>query len=311
MMRRPLGWLPVALAMCVAGGCERGPAPAGGVASGDIGGEFVVDDIGDTLGLGSSRTRVVSMIPSVTDLVLALGIEDRLVGRTRYDSRPELADLPSVGGGLDPDLESLLGLAPDLVVLWPDHDLRGVGARLRDLGIPTYSARIEGIADFRRHGAAIGALLGSAARADSLLGSLDHELRAIRRSVQGRPVPEVVYVVALNPPTVAGPGTFVDSLIATAGGRNAFRDLTGNWPQVSLEEVVRRQPDFVAVSVTDVSALGQLRDAPGWRSVAAVRDGRAAAFDPNRFNRPGPGLARAARELAAWLHPEAVDPDLR
>ncbi len=308
-MRCVLGSLPAIAAATLLGACDPSGAGAGArerPATGDVASSaFVVDDAGDSLAVGAPRTRIVSMIPSVTDLVIELGVGEVLVGRTRYDAHPETEHLPSVGGGLDPDLETLLGLGPDLVVLWPDHDLRGVGARLRDLGIPTYSARIDGLAEFRRHGAAVGRLLGVAERVDSLLSALDSELADVRRAVDGLPAPAVVYVVALNPPTIAGPGTFVDSLVTTAGGRNAFADVGGPWPQVSLEEVVRRSPDFVAVSVSDPGALGTLAAAPGWRTLPAVLDGRTIILDPDRFNRPGPGIAQAAWELATWLHPGA------
>ena len=285
---------------------ERSVTPIAAAASGASG--FVVDDVGDTLRTEAPRTRVVSMIPSVTELLIALGRTDRLVGRTRYDTDQLLSALPSVGGGLDPDMESLVALRPDLVVLWPDHDMRGVGARLQELGVPTYGARIEGLADFRRHAAAIGDLINLRSAADSLVHALDEDLARVRAAVSGRDRPTVAYVISLNPPMVAGPGTFVDSLIAVAGGRNAFPDLTAPWPQISLEEVVRRDPDYVAFSVADQDALALVRTAVGWERVAAVREERLAAFDPDRFNRPGPGIADAAAELARWLHPDAFEP---
>ena len=269
---------------------------------------LVVDDAGDTLLTVPVRTRVVSMIPSVTELVLSLGGDDLLVGRTRYDTRPELAHLPSVGGGLDPDMESLLTLRPDLVVLWPDHDLRGVGARLAELGVPTYSAAVEGIADFRRHARNLGALLGRSAETGALLSTLDAGFEQVRASVEGRERPTVAYVVSLDPPTVAGPGTFVDSLVSIAGGRNVFHDLSAVWPQISLEEMVLRDPDLVALSVSGGRGIEALRSAAGWTQVPAVQAGRIGAFDPDRFNRPGPGMARAAFELARWLHPAPSAP---
>ncbi|HEY8468421.1 MAG TPA: helical backbone metal receptor [Longimicrobiales bacterium] len=265
------------------------------------------DGAGREVRLAAPATRVVSLLPAATDVILALGAGDRLVARTDYDTHASLAALPSVGGGLTPSLEWLAALQPDLVIAWRDAQSRTLVRRLDEIGIPTYAAGPESIADAKRLARDVGKMLGLEPRADSLLSAFEASFEAVRRRIPaGAHMPGVLYLVALDPPRAAGPGTFVDELITAAGGRNVFADAPALWPEVSLEELVRRQPDVVIVAAggLDAPALDRLRAAPGWRELHALRAGRIATVDTDLFNRPGPGLARAVERLAAILHPE-------
>ncbi len=119
------------------------------------------------------------------------------------------------------------------------------------------------------------------------------------------PSPAVFYVVWHDPPTTASSGTYVNQLIEVAGARNIFADAPGLWPQVSLEEIVRRRPDYVLLPTDPDAGLtaDRLRRAAGWRELEALRRGRLVEVDAALFNRPGPNVARAARRLASLLHP--------
>jgi len=268
----------------------------------------VVDDAGRTVDLPAPARRVISLIPATTELIVALGVTDRLLARTDYDTDPALAALPSVGQGLTPSVEWLVSLAPDLVIAWPDAQSRSVVGRLDALGIPTYGARIERIDDALSTIRRIGILLGLDARADSLARDVEAQLAEVGRAVEGRPRPSVFYVVWFDPPRTAGPGTFVDDLITLAGGTNIFADAPTGWPQVGLEEVVRRQPDVVIVPVGEGNgaSLERLRTTPGWSALRAVREGRVYEVDAEIFNRPGPRIGEVARRLATLLHPASL-----
>ncbi len=272
--------------------------------AGDRRGQTTVDEAGE------SPQRIVSLIPSATATIVALGAGDRLVARSDYDVDPALANLPSIGQGLTPSLEQLTLLAPDLVIAWPDNPSRSVISRLGELGVEIYAPEAQTLADVRRTTVELGRRLGRAAAADSLIASIDAQLADVVAAVAGRDRPSVFYVVWYQPPTTTGSGTYISELIEIAGGRNSFADAPGHWPQVSLEEVVRRQPDIILFATTaeDIPLLEQLAKAPGWRELAAVREGRVVRVDANLFNRPGPGVAEAARRLARVLHPE-VFPD--
>ena len=274
----------------------------------------VVDDRGRLHDVSVPRTRIVSLIPAVTETLVAIGAADRLVARTRYDDEPGVAGLPSVGGGIDPSLEFLAGLAPELVVLWASG-ANGVRMedRLNEVGVDWYGAALETVDDFRRHARNLGRLVGLGDRADSLIAAVGGQLEAAAGSWAGRNPSEVVYVVQLDPPMTVGPGTFLDSLLAAAGAVNAIGDIRGNWPLVSMEEVVWRDPEYVIVPVPGYGtpevppgyrdpAAARLAARPGWSAVPAVAAGRVISVDASLFGRPGPRMGEAVLYLASRLH---------
>lgn len=296
-MSYPRSLLPLLLTLLAACGETReGASPTPAAAEGAV---AVVDDAGDTVRLPRPARRIVSLIPSANETLLALGAGDRIVGRTRYDEAPELAALPSVGGGLDPSLETLLSLRPELVIAWASEKRSAVRYRLEEMGIPVFAVDPQDTADVFRSIHALGALTGRSPAADSLAASIRGELEEVRTSVAGRPRPSVFFVVWNDPPMTAGPETFVAQLIGVAGGRTVFPDLRANWPQVSMEEIVRRQPEVVVLPVGEDGALSleRLRAAPGWRDLRAVREGRVATVPANLVSRPGPHVGEAARAL--------------
>lgn len=252
--------------------------------------------------------RIVSLIPSATETIVALGAAERLVARTSFDVDPALAHLPSVGDGLTPSLELLTTLEPDLVVAWPDNASRTVIGRLESFGVRIYSPQVQSLVDLRQAIEELGGILHLEQAADSLIAVIDADLRAVRTAVAGLEKPDVFYVIWYDPPTTTGSGTYIDQLIEIAGGRNIFADAPGLWPQVSMEEVVRRQPDIVLISQTEDSPIdvGDLASSVGWRELRAVREERVIQVEADLYNRPGPRVAEAARRLVELLHPDAA-----
>jgi iron complex transport system substrate-binding protein len=264
----------------------------------------VRDDGGNTVSLPAAPQRIISLVPSVTETVMALGAVDRLVARTEYDKDPRISELPSLGGGLNPNAEALASFRPDLLLAWtdsPDSDGSGAAARL---GIPVYRAEVQSLEDFYRTVDRVGTLLDLDEEAETLVQEIREELAAIRAQVATRPKPTVLYVVWHDPAQVAGPGSYLDSLIEIAGGVNAFGDAPTAWPQISLEELVRRDPDFVvaAGSSRQPTHRPEWLQAPGWRDLTAAKEGRVFVVDADLFNRPGPRVGEAARALAGILH---------
>jgi iron complex transport system substrate-binding protein len=146
--------------------------------------------------------------------------------------------------------------------------------------------------------------VGRDGAADSIARQVRAELEAVRTSVRGQQQPTVFYVVGIDPPMTAGPQTFITQLIGVAGGRTAFPDVQALWPQISLEEILHRQPDIVLLPVGKDSAasLARLRGEPGWRELRAVREGRITTVPADLMNRPGPRIGEAARLLRDALH---------
>jgi ABC-type Fe3+-hydroxamate transport system substrate-binding protein len=282
--------LAAALALC--GACGGADARAGAPAAAAI---TLTDDAGQTVTLAGPARRVVSLIPSANETLRALGAGGHAGGAHRLRPRAGLA--PLRGGGLDPSLEKLASLRPDLVIGWETHKPQ-VRERLRELGIPVFAVRTEDTTDVFRAIRNLGRLTGRAPAADSLAARLRGEIEAVRASVAGLPRPSVFFVVWNDPPMTAGPTTFIAQMIEVAGGRTVFPDATQPWPTVSMEEVVRRQPDVVVLPVGESGSPKADVRAPGWRDLRALQGRGPVLVDADLVNRPGPRLGEAARRCA-------------
>jgi iron complex transport system substrate-binding protein len=266
----------------------------------------VTDDAGDVVRLAAPARRVISLVPSATETIIAIGAVDRIVGRTRYDVAPEIAAVPSVGGTVDPSIEAVVALRPDLVIGWDTDKRREVRTKLGTLGIPVFSLRTQDTSDVFQGIRHLGRLLGRDSAAGALAASIRSQLDSVRVEVAGKPARSVLFVVYPNPPMTAGPHTFIDELIGLAGGRSIFSDLSQLWPTVSMEEIVRRRPDLLIVPQGELKddSLARFRSRPGWRDLAAIRDGRVATVPADLVQRPGANIGIAARALQAAIHPE-------
>jgi iron complex transport system substrate-binding protein len=229
-----------------------------------------------------------------------------VVGRTRYDRDTTVAAIPSVGGGLDPDLERLTALHPDLVIGWVG-ERKSLGPQIAAAGAAFYAIPTRDTADFYKSTLAIGTLIGRDSAAAALAARVRGELAAVHASVAGRGTPTVLYLIWGSPPMTAGPRTFIGEMIGVAGGRDAFDDGRTDWPTVSMEQIVRRAPDVILLSVGEDKRQGaeRLRSAPGWGSIPAVRNGRVVEVSADLMNRPGPMLGTVARVLRDAIHPDA------
>ena len=249
----------------------------------------IKDASGSSLVFQSPPTRIVSLVPSATRTLQALGAQRLLVGRTEYDTGSALAYLPSVGRGLEPSLETLVALKPDLVIRFAGESDPSTPSRLDDLGVRHLAIRLDRIADVRTLFGDLGALTGSEGRAEKLVAEMDSTLHEIQQRVKGRPLVRVAYILGGNPPLVAGPGTFIDELLTAAGGENVFSDLHALYGPVSPEEFLVREVDLFLAPEGGEIFLPSIR-----RALVRVSPG---------LELPGPDLAQAAWHLAGLLHP--------
>lgn len=250
----------------------------------------VSDAEGRTINLDGPARRIVSLVPSATLTLAALGAQGVMVARTDHDTASWTAALPSVGGGLQPSLEAIVALRPDLVIRFGGPQDTRTPASLDDLGIPHLAIRPDGIPDILETVRLLGRVSGRVPAADSLVARLEAGLDSVRTAAAELPPVRVAYVLGGDPPWVAGPGTYVHQLLELAGGVNAFADLETLYAAVSLEEFVARRIDLILTPQAgrlDARFLGGAR-------IAAVGDA---------LELPGPGVAEAAWTVFHVLHP--------
>jgi iron complex transport system substrate-binding protein len=285
-------FLALLLALSAACGGESGSSAGGEPGIESFRPVELTDYAGRTHDVREPPARIVSLVPSATAVLLAFAEHDRLVGRTDFDTAPVLQQLPSVGGGLDPNLEVLLSLQPDLVIRFAGPSDPRTPEQLDRVGIPHYAVRPDGIADVRRIIGELGALVGRTRAADSLVTAIDDALAAVQVLVAPFPPVRAAFVMGGTPPWVAGPGTFIHELIRLAGGVNVFSDLRELYAPMSPEELLSRSADvYLLLEGTDLD----LRVARGVRVQPVGAD----------LQIPGPNLGNAALQVARALHPDA------
>ncbi len=250
----------------------------------------VVDQADRVVRFEEPPLRIVSLVPSATEILVALGQTYRLVGRTDHDRTGELAHLPSVGGGLEPSLERLVALEPDLVIRFHGPSDPVTPSSLDARGVPHLAVRPDRIDDVRRLVSSLGRVVGVPERADSLLTRMDRELDAVARDVEGLPQPTVAFLLGGNPPLVAGAGTFVHELLELAGGTNILADAGELYAPVSVEEIILREPDLLLVSEGG--------------SIPPALGGIPSRTVSSEVEIPGVHMSHSAAELARALHPE-------
>jgi iron complex transport system substrate-binding protein len=264
----------------------------------------VLDDAGDPLPPPAARSRIVSLIPATTEILFALGAGDRVVGRTKWDGwPPEALDVPDLGDGIRPSVETVIGARPDLVILYASGDNRDAARSLRATGIDVISLRIDSIAEFERATMLLGDLVGESTRARVVVDSVRATLNRVRSATTGRARPTVFMLAWETPLMTIGSGSFLSELMEIAGGQNVFGDLEGPSPQVSFEEVLRRDPQFI---LGRPETAGKLSAIERWRGLPAVRDGRVLIMDTVLVGRPGVRLGEAAVSIARLLHPGVI-----
>lgn len=319
-------WLPAAAGGLVAGvfgfvpdaplvrAAASGPGAVGGAEPAASGTGFPVtltDDLGRSVTLTRPPQRIVSLAPSNTEILFAVGAGPQVVGVTDFcDFPPQVRGLPRVGGIVPGSLsvERVVSLAPDLVVSAGRLQQPVIDALAR-LGIPVLALEPRTIERVYENIRKVGQLTGHPDGAQVVVRTMQQRVEAVRRRIADlRPEERVrvFYEVWDNPLMTAGPGTFIGQLIELAGGINVFDDVGQDWPQVSLEELLRRDPDVILGPATHQSGLvlDDLRRRPGWQTLRAVRAGRVHVIEDNLISRPGPRLVEGLEQVARALYPE-------
>ncbi len=262
----------------------------------------ITDDFGDTLVVGTPPERIVSLNPTTTELLFAIGVGNRVVGRTSYDFYPaEVLAVPDLGQGLRPNVEAVLATRPDLVLLYASADNRDAARRLRAAGVRTAAYKLDRIADMARVTRILGQLTGDSIAAERTVDSVLATIDRVKAQTIALPRARVFWHLWEAPLLSVGGGSFLNELIEIGGGTNVFGDLAQPSPAVTFEELLKRDPDVILAGPrTRARIMADTR----WQTLRAVRDGRVLVFDTTIVNGPSSRVGSGAVSIARLLHPD-------
>lgn len=260
------------------------------------------DDLGRPVNLPQAPQRIVSLLPSLTEMVCKLGQCNRLVGVDRYSTWPaSIAQLPRVGGGQDPSIEAIVALRPDVVLM---ATKQRAAERLQALGIPVVALEPKTHADVRRVLDKVGLVLG-VGDAQKIWREIDAGVSAAAQSLPPDVRKTRVYFEVNRGPYGAGASSFIGETLSRLGTGNILPASLGPFPKLNPEYIVRANPDVIMIGERNAEALMQR---PGWHTIRAIREGRVCIFPPEESDvlvRPGPRMADAARLMARCLAEKA------
>lgn len=262
----------------------------------------ITDDRGMKVNLARTPQRIVSLLPSLTETVCALGQCQRLVGVDRYSNFPEsVTRLPQVGGGLDPNIEAIVALKPDLVLVASSSRSTD---RLRTLGLVVVSLEPKTHADVKRVIQTLGILL-EVPNADKVWKDIDASLEAAAKSLSPKARGLRVYFEVSQAPHAAGEASFIGETLSRLGAKNIVPSQLGPFPKLNPEFIVRADPDVIMVG--DRNYVG-MDKRPGWAAMRAMKEKRVCIYASTMSDdlvRPGPRMAEGARAMAKCLESTA------
>lgn len=264
----------------------------------------VTDSKGNDVVIESEPKRIVSIAPSVTELIYALGKGDELLGRTDYCDYPEEAKaVQSIGSLTDPNIENIIEIKPDIVIA-STHFKDDVAKKLEDLGIKIVvlkdSTSIDGAYESINQ---LGQILNAQDKAQEIVDSNKKKIEEIKEKVKNAETPKAYYVVGFGKTgdyTATG-DTFIAEMLSIAGGKNIAQDATG-W-KYSLEKVIENDPEYIIIS-KNFAMKDQFIATDGYKELSAVKNNKVFEIDDNLVNRQGPRIAEGVEAFAKILHPD-------
>lgn len=264
------------------------------------------DDVGHTVVLQHKPQRIISLAPSITETLFALGLDSSVAGVTDYCDYPPSAKLKArVGGIMDPDIERIVSLRPDLVFMSGSGNMKSDYDKLTSFGIAVFVSYPHTIEDIFKSISDIGILTSTMPRADSFLRELRFRKSALVNQAAAKPKRSVLMLLSLSPIVAIGAGTFLDEMITLANGENIAHTTTTAYPLLSREEILRRQPDVI-IATSDIvhSSSDILSTYPEWKTLSAIRNKRVGIVDASIVSRPGPRIIDGLEAIVKAVHDE-------
>lgn len=268
----------------------------------------LTDEIGRHVQVPRHATRVISLAPNLTEIVFSLGEGNHLAGDTDFCDYPAQAlQKPHVGGAVNPNLEKVVSLMPDLILASKSINRRETVNALDQIGLPVYVTDPHSVEEMIASVEHIGSAMGVEKAATALSENLRARMAELERRVSGVAQRRVLFVVWTEPLISVGRDTFIADALRRAGGRSVV-ETSAEWPHVSMEEIVKLQPEFLIFASAHTGDaqhdLETLRARPGWRNLTAIQQGNIVVIS-DAINRPAPRMVDAVEQLARALHPEA------
>jgi len=262
----------------------------------------VKDELGHTMEVPDHPHRVVCLIPNVVDIVYSLGAGADVVAISDFTKYPvEALEKPRIGLPLNPSIETVVALHPDLAIGSGNLNTLEFAGHLQRLGIPVFMIDPHGIEGIYVSILSLGAVLNRQADANNLIAHLRKRLEAVKARVATEPRVRVFMVIWYDPVMTIGKGAFISELIEAAGGRSVTDDVNQEWPEVSLETLISRQPDALLFLKGSPITIGALKARPAWEHLRAVQEGRIFYAD-DRIQYPSPIAFDALEDLAKQFH---------
>ena len=263
----------------------------------------LTDELGRTVAVPDHPHKLVCLAPSIVDDVYSLAAGNDVIAVSEYTAYPaEAAKKPTIGAPLNPSLEKIIALHPDLVLGTGDMNHLPAIDQLERYGIPVFMVNPHGIAGIYKSIASLGRALNRESDAARLVRELQAREQSVRTRVVDKPAVRLFMPVWYDPIVTVGRHAFITELIEVAGGNSITSDIAQEWPQVSLEAIVARHPDALLLIKGSKVSLAELSGRPGWQALSAVREGRVFFVD-KRIELPSPAAIYAMEELAKQLHP--------
>ena len=266
-----------------------------------------VDDAGRRMYFAKPPARIVSLAPSITEMLFSMEAGEQLVGVTDFcDYPPEALKKPKVGYS-NPNLESLVALQPDLVIAPNDFLKPDVIVKLEQLKIPVFILADQNVEGIFVHIQTLGRIVGRSSKADTIAMQLRQQVAVIQRRIQGSVPVRMLYVLNSQPLITVGPGSFIDQLIRMAGGTNVAAKSATPYPRLSMEAVLQEDPEVLVFPVGKAEGISESEQQTWrqWTTMTAVKQSRLHQISADWLNRPGPRIARGLDALAEILHPNS------
>ena len=263
---------------------------------------MVTDELGRTVRVPAQPQRIVSLAPSITEVLFALGAGERVAGVTSYcDYPPEARQKPTVGDTLRPSAEKIVALKADLAIISTASQVEASVQKLQELSIPVYVSNPRSIDGVLESIDKMGELIDARDRAHQLTDELRRRIAIVEARVAGAVRPPVFVILGTEPLITAGAASFINDLIARAGGISISAPDKSDYPQYSIETVVARQPEIIFLQAGGNELPSRLRQTP------AARSNRVFHIDDDLLLRPGPRIVDGLEKIAAKIHPELFE----